>query len=115
VQNDTESLSQAQMILVARKDANVRIDSMTLNLTDTVDVNRVVAGLSMDIFSLVNISKSMPGGSVVTRELFVQGVQHDITPRSWNSKFLTSEPIFQSFILDSLTTQGQLDTGILSY
>jgi hypothetical protein len=115
VQSDTEALSQAQMILVARKDATVRIDSMTLNLQDTTDVNRVVAGLEMDIFSLVNISKTMPGGSVVTRELFVQGVQHDITPRSWNSKFLTSEPIFQSFILDSVTTQGQLDTGILSY
>jgi len=115
VENDTEALNQAQMILVARKDATVRIDSMTLNLMDTTDVNRIVAGLNMDIFSLVNISKTMPGGSVVTRELFVQGVQHDITPRTWSSKFLTSEPIFQSFILDSLTTQGQLDTGILSY
>lgn len=115
VQSDAEALSQAQMILVARKDATVRIDSMTLNLQDTSDVNRIVAGLDMDIFSLVNITKSMPGGSVVTRELFVQGVQHDITPRTWSSKFLTSEPIFQSFILDSVTTQGQLDTGILSY
>jgi len=115
VQSDTEALSQAQMILVARKDATVRIDSMTLNLMDTTDVSRIVAGLSMDIFSLVNISKTMPGSTIVTRELFVQGVQHDITPRNWNSKFLTSEPIFQSFILNSLTTQGQLNTGILSY
>jgi hypothetical protein len=39
--------------------------------------------------------------------LFVQGVQHDVTPQSWTTKFFTQEPIIQAFILDS-QTQGLL-------
>jgi hypothetical protein len=50
---------------------------------------------------LVNIEKTMPGGSTVLRELFVQGVQHDVTPTTWMTKLLTAEPIIQGFILDS--------------
>ena len=47
------------------------------------------------------ITKTLAGGSTITRELFVQGVQHDVTPGTWNTKFLTAEPIIQAFILDS--------------
>ena len=66
-----------------------------------------MAALRADIYTLVNIEKSMPGGSTVTRELFVQGVQHDVTPTTWMTKLLTAEPIIQAFILDS-TNQGIL-------
>lgn len=118
VQTDEEARNQAVMILQARKNANLRIDSMTLNLFDTnASANdRIKAALEMEIFSLLNITKSMPGGSTVTRELFCQGVSHDITPRSWNTKVFTSEPLIQAFILDS-TTQGTLDNtnAVLSY
>ena len=57
----------------------------------------------------------MPGGSSeIIRELFVQGVQMDITPKSWTIRALTSEPIIQAFILDS-SNQGILDLNTLSY
>jgi hypothetical protein len=114
VQTDAEALEQATMILQARKDAILRIDSMTLNLFDANQPTRITAGLSSEIFDLVNITKSVPGGSTVTRELFIQGIQTDATPRSWSTTLLTSEPIIQAFLLDS-TTQGRLDSGILSY
>jgi hypothetical protein len=35
------------------------------------------------------------------RELFIQGVQHDVTPATWTVKLLTAEPLIQAFILDS--------------
>lgn len=118
VQTDVEAYNQAVMLLNARKNATLRIDSMTLNLFDTnASANdRIIAALEMEIFSLLNITKLMPGGSEVTRELFCQGVSHDITPRSWNTKVFTSEPLIQAFILDS-TTQGTLDNtnAVLSY
>jgi hypothetical protein len=63
--------------------------------------------VSLDIYTLINITKSMPGGSTVTKELFVQGVQHEITPGNWNIRVYTAEPIIQAFILDS-STQGLL-------
>jgi hypothetical protein len=115
VETDQESLDQASLILASRKDATLRIDSMTLNLVDDGQTARNIAGLELEIFDLVNVTKSMPGSTSITRELFVQGVQHDITRTTFTTKILTSEPIIQAFILDS-ATQGILDTaGVLSY
>ena len=101
VQTDTEANDQARTLVAARKNAELRIDSMTLNLSEADAVARNVAALRADIYTLVNIEKSMPGGSTVVRELFIQGVQHDVTPSTWTTKLLTAEPIIQAFILDS--------------
>jgi hypothetical protein len=88
---------------------------MTLNLVDDGQVARNIAGLELEIFDLVNVTKTMPGSTSITRELFVQGVQHDITRTTFTTKILTSEPIIQAFILNS-ATQGVLDVaGALSY
>jgi hypothetical protein len=116
IETDAESLDQATMILQSRKDAIFRIDSIGLNLADDAETARIVAGLSLDIFDLVNITKTTPGSTSVTLELFVQGVQQDITTNTWTTKLFTAEPIIQAFILDS-TTQGTLDgaNSVLSY
>ena len=115
VQTDAEALDQAQTLLVARKDTTDRIDSMTINLDDPSAVSKIVAGLNLEIFDLVNVTKTVPGGSTITKELFVQGVQHDITNNIFTTKILTAEPLIQAFILDSTTSQGKLGSGILSY
>jgi hypothetical protein len=115
VQTDAEALDQARTLLQARKDTTDRIDSMTMTLLDPNETAGIVAGLSLEIFDLVNVTKTVPGGSTITKELFVQGVQHDITNRIFNTKILTAEPLIQAFILDSTTSQGRLDSGILSY
>jgi hypothetical protein len=116
VETDQEALDQATMILQAKKDAVFRIDSISLNLKDTSDPALITAGIDLDIFNLINVTKTTPGPSSVTLELFVQGVQHDISNRVWTTRLLTAEPIIQAFILDS-TTQGVLDgtVGVLSY
>jgi hypothetical protein len=116
VQTDAESLDQATMILQSRKDAIFRIDSIGLNLADDTETARIVAGLSLDIFDLTNITKATPGSGSVTLELFVQGIQQDITTNTWTTKLFTAEPIIQAFILDS-ATQGTLDgaNSVLSY
>lgn len=114
VQTDAEALEQAEMILDARKETQVRVDSMTLNLMED-NSNLVIAGLNLEIFNLVNVTKTMPGSTSITREVFVQGLQHDITRSTFTTKVLTAEPIIQAFILDS-ALQGVLDVaGVLSY
>jgi hypothetical protein len=111
VQTDTESLDQAKTLLVARKDSDIRIESMNLNLVAPISEFELLANLSMDIYTLINITKTMAGGSTITRELFVQGVQHDVRPGVWNMKVLTAEPIIQAFILDS-PNQGILGNTV---
>ena len=111
VQTDAEAMDQAETLLVARKDSQIRIDSMSLNLVAPVSEFELLANLSMDIYTLINITKTMAGGSTITRELFVQGVQHDVSPGVWNMKVLTAEPIIQAFILDS-PNQGILGNTV---
>lgn len=117
VQTDAESLDMATLILNARKDAAVRMDSITLRLDDvSVTDDRFDAALGAEFFQLINATKTVPGGSTITKELFIQGLQHDITPSSWSLKILTAEPIIQGFLLDS-TVQGILDStaNVLAY
>ena len=114
VQTDTEALNQAEMILDARKETQVRVDGMTLNLMEDNQA-LVIAGLNLEIFNLVNVTKAMSGNTTINREVFVQGLQHDITRTTFTTKVLTAEPIIQAFILDS-QIQGILDVaGVLSY
>ena len=116
MQTDAEALDQASMLLNARENALLRIDSIGLNLMDSASSNRIVAGLISDLFTLINVTKTGQASSTFTLELFVQGIQHDITPNTWTTRFLTAEPIIQAFILDS-AIQGLLDgtVGVLSY
>ena len=112
--NTSEAEDQAKMIVATRKDADIRIDSMQLNLNSDVSELNTFNNLRLDLFTTVNITKAMPGGSSITKEVFVQGVNHDVTPLTWNTTVYTAEPIIQAFILDS-STQGILDTNALSY
>ena len=120
VQTDAEALDQAQTLLVARKNADLRIDSITINLNADISEANTLVNLSSDIYNLIIAEKQMPGGSSIVRELFIQGVQQDISPSRWVIKLLTAEPLIQAFILDS-ENQGILgntvpqNTNALSY
>jgi hypothetical protein len=114
VETDQESEDQALTLLAARKNADLRIESITLNMNATVSEANTLINLSSDIYDLIVAQKAMPGGSSIVKELFIQGVQHDVTPDTWNIKLLTAEPLIQAFILDSLS-QGILDINELSY
>jgi len=118
VQTDSEALSQAQMLLATRKDASVRISSLSLNVFDATPSSsaRVIAGLNTDIFDVIQVTKTMPGAGSLSKTLLVQGVQYDITKRSFITKLLTNEPTISSFVLDNAVT-GVLDSsaGLLTY
>jgi hypothetical protein len=114
IETDAEALNIAQMLVASRADAEQRIDSMLVSLQGETDLNKILDTLSMEIYRNVQITKTMPGGSVVTKELFCQGVHQDITPNSWNVTVFTAEPIIDAFILDS-SSNGILDTNALTY
>lgn len=116
VQTNAEALSQAQMGLAMRKDAVVRISSLTLNLFDQTAPTRIVAGINSDLFDVIRVTKTMPGTTTLTKTLLIQGIQYDITKRSFVAKLLTNEPTISAFVLGSTLT-GVLDSnaGLLSY
>lgn len=114
VQTDTEALNQARGILATRKDPEVRIDSIQLNLYDDVNPNKPLAGVDIEILDGVTVTKTMPGSSSVTQPSLVNAIHHDITKSSWMTTLYTSEPLLAGFVLDSAIS-GILGEDVLSY
>jgi hypothetical protein len=114
VQTDTEALNQAQGILATRKDPEVRIDSIQLNLYDDINPNKPKAGVDIDLLDGITVTKTMPGATSVTQPSLVNAIHHDITKSSWMTTLFTSEPLLAGFVLDSAVS-GILDSDVLSY
>ena len=114
VQTDSESLNQARGILATRKDPEVRIDSIQLNLYDDSNPNKPLAGVDIDLLDGITVIKTMPGSTSVTQPSLVNAIHHDITKSSWNTTLYTSEPLLAGFVLDS-TISGILGEDVLSY
>jgi hypothetical protein len=114
VQTDAEALSQAQGILATRKDPEVRIDSIQLNLYDDANPNKPLAGVDIELLDGVTVTKTTPGSSSVVQSSLVNAIHHDITKSSWMTTLYTTEPLLAGFVLDS-DISGILDTDVLSY
>ena len=114
VQTDTEALNQAQGILATRKDPEIRIDSIQLNLYGDSGAGEALAGVDIELLDGVIVTKTMPGSSSVTQPSLVNAIHHDITKSSWMTTLYTSEPLLAGFVLDS-TISGILDSDVLSY
>lgn len=114
VQTNTEALDQAKGILATRKDPEVRIDSIQLNLYDDVNPNKPLAGVDIELLDGVLVTKTMPGSTSVTQPSLVNAIHHDITKSSWMTTLFTSEPLLAGFVLDS-TISGIIGEDVLSY
>jgi hypothetical protein len=114
VQSDTEALNQAKGILATRKDPEIRIDSIQLNLYDDINPNKPKAGVDIELLDGVLVTKTTPGNTSVTQASLVNGIHHDITKSSWNTILFTAEPLLAGFVLNS-SISGIIGTNVLSY
>jgi hypothetical protein len=114
VQTDAEALNQAQGILATRKDPEIRIDSIQLNLYDDANPNKPLAGIDIELLDGVTVTKTTPGSSSVVQSSLVNAIHHDITKSSWMTTLYTTEPLLAGFVLDS-DVSGILGSDSLSY
>lgn len=110
METDAQALSQANAILNYRKNIQLRVDSIGLDLSEVS--NRVVPGLSLGFGSPIQVSRAQPGGGSVTVDITVQGVEHTITPDRWVTRFSTAFPLATAFVLGS-SEFGVLGTSTL--
>jgi hypothetical protein len=106
-QSDADTLDLARLYVSSRKDTDIRIDSMALDLTTPNYSAGIVAALGLDFFSTVQVTNEQPGGSTLTKTLQIFGVNHQITPRTWTTTFTTGDPLIAGFII------GNAQYGIL--
>jgi len=114
VETDAEALNIARTYVATRAETTIRIDALTLDL-NTPDYDAgVTAALTLDFFSTAQIKNVGQDGTVIQKTLQIMGVNHEITPNSWNTTFTTSEPIVDGFIIGS-SLYGIIGTSVMTY
>lgn len=110
METDATALARARSILYYRKNPRLRIDSITLDLSSVS--NRIVPGLSLDMGDTIEVLRTVAGSSTLDLRIQVNGISHDITTDRWITRFTTAYPLSQAFILGN-STYGILGTSTL--
>ena len=94
METDAEALLLAEGYVEARKDNDIRIDAITVDVLASDIYLEFISDI--DFFTQMDITNVTPQGSIVNKTLQVQGIAHDITPTSWNITYTTLEPLIVS-------------------
>lgn len=106
-----DALNQATMIVKARAYDELRVDSITLDISSDAEPARVVAALDLDFLSNIRVVRTAPGG-LIDKTLLIHGVTHDISPNTWRTTFQTVEAVVDGFVLNS-SYYGVIGTNVL--
>lgn len=112
--NDAQAANIAKVYVQTRKDTTIRIDAISQDLTTPNYAAGIVAALTLDYFSTVDIKNVQSNGSTIEKTLQVMGSNYTITPNTFDITFTTSEPIVDGYILNS-TLYGILDSSVLAW
>jgi hypothetical protein len=114
VQTDAQALDIAQAYTATRAETTLRVDALTLDLNTDSYTAGTAAALTLDFFDTIRVKNVGQDGTVIDKTLQCMGVTHEITPGTWNTTFVTSEPIIDSFIIGS-SLYGLIGTSVMTY
>ena len=114
VQTDAQALDIARAYTATRAETTLRVDSLTLDLNTAGYTAGTTAALTLDFFDTIRVKNVGQDGTVIDKTLQCMGVIHEITPATWNTTFVTSEPIIDSFIIGS-SLYGIIGTSVMTY
>jgi hypothetical protein len=114
VQTDAQALDIARAYTATRAETTLRVDALTLDLNTANYAAGTTAALTLDFFDTIRVKNVGQDGTVIDKTLQCMGVNHEITPGTWNTTFVTSEPIIDSFIIGS-SLYGIIGTSVMTY
>lgn len=114
LQTDAQALDIARAYTATRAETTLRVDALTLDLNTADYAAGVTAALTLDFFDTIRVKNVGQDGTVIDKTLQCMGVSHEITPGTWNTTFVTSEPIIDSFIIGS-SLYGIIGTSVMTY
>jgi hypothetical protein len=114
VETDAQALDIARAYNATRAETTLRVDALTLDLNTASYTAGTTAALTLDFFDTIRVKNVGQDGTVIDKTLQCMGVTHEITPGTWNTTFVTSEPIIDSFIIDS-SLYGIIGTSVMTY
>ena len=96
IATDADVLATAEYILAGYKEPDVRVRKVTIAPQTHADL--MTAALSLELRDRVTVTFSPPGGgSAISQELFVEGIQHNISAASQMATTLTFSSTETSF------------------
>ena len=113
--NDTNQsiVDAANVRLATYKQPAIRIES--LGFTPRANTTIYTGLIGDEIGTRITVKRRPQSvGSVISKELLIEGVQHDIGPMNWSSTYNLSPAPLAFFILNS-STFGVLGTNLLGY
>ena len=113
--NDTDQAMTdiANVRLATYKQPQLRIDQMRFSPRRLTSM--YAATITDDIGTRITVKRRPQGvGSVISKELIVEGISHDIGISSWETTYNLSPAPLDFFILDS-SMFGVLNTNLLGY
>jgi len=114
VQTDAQALDIARAYTATRAETTLRVDALTLDLNTANYTAGTTAALTLDFFDTIRVKNVGQDGTVIDKTLQCMGVTHEITPATWNTTFVTSEPIIDSFKIGS-SLYGIIGTSVMTY
>lgn len=113
--NDTDQaiVDAANVRLALYKQPSMRIES--LGFTPRADTTIYTGLIGDELGTRITVNRRPQSvGAVISKELLIEGVQHDIAPMMWSSTYNLSPAPLDFFILDS-SMFGVLNTNLLGY
>ena len=115
--SDTEVLAAANFLLGKFKDALIRFDNLTIDLTEATTSNQNTV-LDREIGDIVKVELTPPGGgspAQITSNEIIDSISYSITPEIFSCSYQLSNADVQSFMRLDNTLFGILNTDKLGY
>jgi hypothetical protein len=113
VDNDAFLFDLANALVAFYKQPALRIQSMGVNPRANTTIYTGLIGDEIGTRITVN-RRPQSVGSVISKQLLIEGVSHEIGPQTWTATYNLSPAPLAFFVLDS-STFGVLDTNMLGY
>lgn len=114
--NDAAALNMAQWVLSLSAQPELRFESLTIK-PQRDETNLYPQALNRLIGDRITIRRRPPGGGdMIEQDCFIRGIQHEITPREWITRWtLQSGASGGSFFIIGNSTRGRLDLNPLGF
>jgi hypothetical protein len=114
VNTDQQIIDIANARLDAYKQPKLRVEQLTFTPRQSPAALYPVA-IGVEIGTRITVNRRPQGvGSLISKQVIVEGISHTITPDGWETTFTLSPVFVATFILDSATF-GVLDSNQLGY
>lgn len=117
VETDAAALSYAQWLVYQGAEPELRFSQLVLTrLADNTEEDTLFAQmLGRDIGDRITIVRRPPNRDVITRDVFIRGIEHDVSPEQWKTTFTLQSATKYSFLTLNNSVLGKLDNNALAF